>query len=221
MILGVDAAFTNAAWSPFDKAWTGERTSNDLACDTDYTVQVSVTYTSGSRAGLTGSDNSDIHINCNPRAIIDPVEKRVVIDQNNLDAFSVTIYDPDSRAFTLTMINDDPSQAYLVSVPWVTFVCPGLPVVCTSATQLDNLPASTPVTVKLTTDASKREGTYPIKFTGTTAGILPVTNKGVLIVTSEGLSEFAAWQLVALLLFASAVFAVINSRGKQIRRKRL
>jgi hypothetical protein len=235
-----DPVMVPAAWDAFSQSWKGERISNDLLCDSDYTFEVQAKY-----SDKEGSDCSTIHINCDPALIVQAAgeislspEKRVVLNQKNIDAFIATIYDPAGRTYDLTMTNNDPSQPYLFAVgsPWLEFVYPGPPATCTppSCTPLiselhniktwDDLDVDgvidtdemlTPkVTIKLTDYASTREGDHPILFTATSS----VTRNGigVLIVTGEALSEFPLWHLGALLFLGTIIFALVSQRtGKR------
>ena len=63
------------------------------------------------------------------------------------------------------------------------------------------------VQVLLTNEASSRTGMYPVNFVDAGNNL---QGKGTLLVFAEGLSEFAAWQLIALLLGAVAIFAVLK-----------
>lgn len=222
---GQCAAFDK--FTPIGPAWKAQRPSKDLlsgvidlACDADYTLVIKTRITSGLGVGASGSLETPIHINCRPRLTVDPPEKSVVLNQNNADAFTVTVWDPQTRTYALGMTNAKPEHTFLAGADrWIEFVCPSAPVSCSAdKLQLSGIQSGSETppqfTVRLTTKAAVRAGNFPVRFTASATGITPAETEATIKVFAEGLNEFALWQLAVLVILSTA-FVYRQSIGKK------
>lgn len=213
-------------FTPIGPAWKAQRPSKDplngaidLACDADYTLVVKTAITSGLGVGSSGTLETPLHINCKPRVTIDPPEKSVVLNQNNADAFTATVWDPEIRSYSLDMANAKREHVFLAGADrWIEFVC-SPPAVCSAdKLHLSNIQSGSEVppqfTVRLTSKAATRAGNFPVRFTASALGVTPAEAEATIKVFAEGLNEFALWQL-AVLVILSMILVYRHSGSKK------
>ena len=198
---GPAAAMT---WDPFSSSFVAERGSRDLACGY-HTLAVAMITTDGSKSG---SANEKIRISCEERITLNPAERRLALGEKNKLGFLLNVWNPTdfTKAYNIE-IRPQSDQGFVAS--WLSFDCGSVAQCSVSSNILSiTVPAvdSREVQVMLTNEASSRSGIYPVNFADSGG----LQGKGTLLVFAEGLSEFAAWQMLALVLFASVIFAVLK-----------
>ena len=146
--------------------------------------------------------------------------------------FNVTIWNPSGsdKTFKLTETVTNPSGYPL---QWIRFDCQSAPG-CQAGPGEDNwlsdndkalitTPSLTSGSVSIYIDAVARSGSFPVTFVaidsdnGNTYSTL-----ATILIFAEGLSEFAAWQLVGLLIIAIIFIAYFNMdmKGKKTKRRK-
>ena len=209
--------FANMNYDPFKRAFTGSSPSNSLSCDSVHTVTVVMTDTrpSGSGGtGATGTETKEFFISCSPRLTVVPLEARAVVGDRGTKTFDVTIWNPKNAAdYTLEMATTKPPEDLLV----LGF----LDIEGDTGTLPDRISGDHKVDaihvdavswqtrrVSLSNDVGAgRSGAFGLRFVATDK----VTEKnyiafGNLLIFAEGLDEFAAWQLVVIMLIVVLIY---------------
>lgn len=263
---------TISGWDPFVQGWRGRLDTDAIpisSCDSFRSLIVTITLLNQGEAGLPGTAKSDIYIDCNPRIVVEPLERRVVLGQKNIEAFNVTIYNPrydasnpNRKDYTLRMeFRERAEEKETVQHMFSNFECrdctaikeridslglsttkleefgllmtaqstmlgrePGLQEIGTSAYTLKKvsatinnvetgvIPPKNTLVIKLSEIGAARAGVYPLKFVAEASP--EIEGEGVLMVFAEGLDDFAAWQLIAMVMFAMlVVFAGVQKKA--------
>jgi hypothetical protein len=192
---GINGVLKNATWSPFDKAWSGSMPSSSLDCDSTYKLAIKAKVKPD---GPAHTELSDFYINCTPKVVLSPRERRLTLGATNQKIFDVTIFNPkDAANFNIAMR----SISSMSPLGWIRFDCDN----CDDSATL-NVPALSSNTISVIGDAS-RSGVYEISFDATSSG-QTYSERGTLSVFSEGLPEFGIIQLIGLIIIAGIVFAI-------------
>jgi hypothetical protein len=205
-----DPSDTQIDWDGFVDAWKGNYSSAGYACDqyNDFRIRVE------RNDGLSGSGVKQIFISCEPRLVIDPIERRLALGQNGMEIFKLTLYNPqNTAAFTIRMNSQDPNGWPL---PWIIFDCDGNGdcgyIDLNNDIAVMNVDAASSGTIFVNMSSGGRAGVYPIEFIANKTALDKYTTIGTLMIFAESLDEFAVWQLVVILLIAGLVYVRIGRK---------
>lgn len=196
--------WTALGWDPFDAAWRAAPSTVDLVCDMYHDLNVKAE--SLETPGLTSVATYKFFVNCIPKVTVTPIERRLTLGAGEASAFNVTVWNPlEAATFTLEMKSQ---MADGMPLPWVSLVCGEA---CTpSLTNDDKVQIAvgkiSSNSVQVSMPVAPRSGVYPITFAASVGTTQEYKTTGTIQIFSEGLGEFAAWQLAALLLAAVAVW---------------
>ena len=193
-------------WDGFSRAFSGSHPSRDLECgdleDKEYTLNVMV---ENEAQGLYGTASSNFLISCDPAITVNPIERRLMLGDSDVELFNVTLWNPlDGGKFDLEM-KPEPTQELLLG--WVNFDCRSE----NCKIDPDN---NDEVTLEVASigsesvyvhlDTAGRIGVYPVEFNCGDSGVQD--GRGTIMILAETLPEFALWQLVVLILLSSVIF---------------
>ncbi len=194
---------TAMQWDAFSQGFVGNIQTRTANCNQYHTLIVTMaTNNSG------GSATQKIYVNCEQRITLNPAERRLAVGEKNKLGFLLNVWNPTNLRTYNIEIRPSPDQDFVSS--WLRFECGAAPAcsvtnnVLTVTVEAVN---NRGVQVMLTNESSSRSGTYPVNFVDSGNRIQGI---GTLLVYAEGLSEFQAWQLIALILGAAAIFAVLK-----------
>ncbi len=226
----LNSGSNSPAWNKLSEEWEGEISSNDLECDRYYTLKIKATRGTGEK-----SSNHQFYINCNPKLVVEPAEKRVSLGgiTSDTEAFTVTMYDFRPRKYSLKMEDTDGNAHDILSpdAQWLEFGCDG----CTgkpkeisgiktwSDDDHDGVPdigermkerAPSYKVMLRSGVAATRAGMYTITITATKEDTGETREaQAAVIVTAEGLNEFALWQLAVLFSLSALVFSAWSRKS--------
>jgi len=224
-------AWKQASWSDFERAYLpseADAASNSLACDQYATLNVKAVKVGGSDSGIEETVQEGFFVSCDPRLIVIPAERRLVLSAQPGDVFNVTAINPkgENKTFELSATTTDPNGYPL---PWIKFQCnsqigceagpgPGLP---NDDYARLTVPTGLSRSVFVTMATAARSGSFPVTFVAA-EGSNTFTATGTLLIFAEGLDEFAAWQLAGLMLIVVAILYYsdfLNAKKRPKRRK--
>ncbi|MFH0949029.1 MAG: hypothetical protein V1802_00910, partial [Candidatus Aenigmatarchaeota archaeon] len=195
----VNAKGVNIPWNGPESAYVGYVPSNDMECDNTYHVTITA-----SRASpfLTANDMKDIFIDCVPRIVVLPKEKRFALGQMDMEAFNINVFNPrDQSDYTLDII---PAPNSGFTKQWIT---------CKNCYVPIEIDAGDSISVPVRLDIAARAGIYPLTITATDDSET-YSDDAVLMIYAESLPEFSLWQLAVLLAAGIVIYALIASRKK-------
>lgn len=204
-------------WDTFASSFIGNRATAGFACDSTQLLDIRFAQKPFTPASAESVEPFSVVINCQPKVLVNPLEKRVKIGERGFAAFEVTLVNPDEqKTYVLSMQPVKTDDSYLLS--WFKFDCTSLTGGTTchrneDGTLNDNLienfvvpqAGTRSVNVLLTNQGASRAGVYKIKFVAQASPAIEGT--GTLQVFSEGLDEFPLVYYFVLLLSSLAVFA--------------
>ncbi len=232
------AAVTNVRWDAFAQGWRGVLRStaagyDNLNCDAISMLTANVRLEND---GTTDTVQSRVYMNCTPRVVIEPLERKVVLGQKNTEAFSITIYNPayvegTSSKYNLRMeFLGNAEERDIARHMLGNFECRELPCPITETVSPPDsniikqitakiIPPRKTILIKLSDIGAVRADVYPFKFVAEASP--GIEGEATLMVYAEGLDEFAAWQLIFLVMGAMLIFIGISADNSTNTRKTL
>ncbi|MBI4174874.1 MAG: hypothetical protein HY517_04470, partial [Candidatus Aenigmarchaeota archaeon] len=219
-----------ANWNEFEKAYvpqTIDVASNSFSCDSYKTLFIRATKVGGETAEVT----KPFFVNCDTKLTVIPLEKRVVLGAFPGRSFNVTAWNPSNsdKIFELAATTTNPNGHPL---QWTNFDCAGEfgceagPVPGDAWLTDDDkarltAPSLTSRQVSVSVATAAKSGQFPITFVATENGN-SYSTVGTLLIFAEGLNEFAAWQLGALVLIVIALlyYSDFFSTGRGMKKKK-
>ena len=208
----VDFSFDTTAydkttkWDAFRKVFAASNVidiaSNNFACDQYKTIYLQVQQAGGPSA----TTSKEFFVNCQTKIIATPVERRFTLGDNALDnAFTITVYNPKETPETRNFDVTATTTSTIFNMGWIGLTCTQNEQPVDGCTLGDNkvtltVPAQGQMSFDIDVSTVARSGTFPITFVATDTEGNTYSTAVSISVFSEGLSEFAAWQLIILVI---------------------
>jgi len=150
-------------------------------------------------------------VNCQTKITVTPVEKRFALGNQVVDnAFTLTIYNPKEgvvdKIFNITATTTSP----IFNFQWIEFRCTeaGCTVdpVNNDKVELTIAPESQK-SFSMLVSTLARSGSFPITFVAEDTDGYTFSTTASILVFAEGLSEFASWQLIILVIAVVVLIA--------------
>lgn len=191
----------------FERAFTSAPLSQAFACDTTHLLTVIMNTIDNS---ISSRSNATFFLSCQPRLTVSPAERRVVLGDRNLQAFTVTIWNPlNGTTFDLEMKTKKPVDSFMLNS--LNFQGDGYLFYNQYVPSL----SSQSFIVMLNNNAAGRSGSFGLQFTATDKDNIigkTYSTEAALLVFAESLPEFAVWQLVVMGVIAGFIFYVYGAK---------
>ncbi|MFA4819454.1 MAG: Ig-like domain-containing protein [Candidatus Aenigmatarchaeota archaeon] len=198
-------------WDAFRKVFVASNVidiaSNNFACDQYKTIYLQAQQAGGPPA----TTSKEFFVNCQTKITVTPVEKRFALgDQPADNVFSVTVYNPKEGAANKIFDVTSSTTSPIFSFQWIEFKCTEGGCIVdpdnNDKVQLD-MPPESQKSFSVSVSTVARTGSFPITFVATDPDGNTYSTLATILVFAEGLDEFAAWQLIILVIIAIAFIA--------------
>ncbi|MEK6888257.1 MAG: Ig-like domain-containing protein, partial [Candidatus Aenigmatarchaeota archaeon] len=194
-------------WDAFQKAFVASNVidiaSNNFACDDYKTLYLQATQA----GGPTATTSKEFFVNCETKIIVTPVEKRFTLGDHSMNnAFTVTVINPKEAPATKSFEVTASTTSPVFNMGWIDFRCTEDGCTDSGDKITLDIPAQGQKLFVVDVITIGRSGSFPITFVAKdmTNGYTYSTTASILVF-AEGLSEFAAWQLIILVIIVIAL----------------
>ena len=193
--------YQDAIWDDFRNRFTTTLDSLVLSCDNYHNLNIKAIKLTDPHTGIEAEAESSFFVNCIPKVVASPIERRLANGQRNVLAFNITIWNPlDAATFDIVMSQEQDKPFVL---EWLSFRCESSEECSASDdTATINVAALSSKAILVDLSIAGKSGVFPVTFTALSNG-REYTGMGTLQIFAEGLSEFSMWQLFAAALIGS------------------